>query len=499
MDFLDPRKRRHYHIRLIIGYVLVAIVIGLGTVIIVYGANGYGINTKTGQIVQNGLLFADSKPGGAEIYLNGVDRNTTTSARLILPAANYTLTLKKAGYRDWSRAFTLNEQSISRYVYPFLFPVTPKLTSLKTYATQPGLITQSPDRKWLLSENNAASATTLVFDQYDTSTLDKTTPDVTSVSLPANVLTNYTANSTFSEVEWSTDNVHLLLLHNYDGGSEFIILNRTHPDQSLNVNELFGINPTLISLRDKKIDQLYIYNQADKTLQVGDTNSGQLAPAFLKNVLAFKPYGKDLVTFVTDSGQPAGQVAARIWDNGQNHPLSQFSAGATYLIDAAQFQGHFYYAAGSDTSERINIYKDPVDDVRDPNIGKALSIVALHDPGATKLKFSENTRFLGVENGQNFAVYDFETQSGYQYTLTDPLVADMSWMDGHRFFGSSGGNILVMDYDGINKQTISPTLLSQGGYFSGNYNHLLTTAAAADGSIVLQDIDMRAGTDLPKK
>jgi hypothetical protein len=138
MDFLDPRKRRAHKIRLIIGYVLVAIVIVLATIIIVYGANGYGINTKTGQIVQNGLLFADSNPGGAEIYLNGVDKHATTSSRLILPAGNYTLTLKKEGYRDWSRKFTLGEQSVARYVYPMLFPVKPVITNLKTYNPDPG-------------------------------------------------------------------------------------------------------------------------------------------------------------------------------------------------------------------------------------------------------------------------------------------------------------------------------------------------------------------------
>jgi hypothetical protein len=55
-----------------------------------------------------------------------------------------------------------------------------------------------------------------------------------------------------------------------------------------------------------------------------------------------------------------------------------------------------------------------------------------------------------------------------------------------------------MDYDGINKRAVTPTLLSQGAYFSREYNHLLTVASTADGSIVLQDVDMRAGTDLPK-
>lgn len=498
MDFLDPKKRRSYHIRLIIGYFLVAVVVGLGTLIIVYGANGYGINTKTGQIVQNGLLFADSKPGGAEIYLNNSDQHTTTSARLVLPAGNYKLELKKASYRNWSRRFALNEQSIGRYIYPFLFPTKPVIVSLKNYDSQPKFITQSPDRKWLLAQNNTASDKSLVFDQYDTSTLDKSAPDVTSLSLPASLLTNYSADSTFTETEWSTDNVHLLLQHNYPGGSEFVILDRAHPDQSVNVNSMFNIVPAQVSLRDKKIDQLYIYSQTASTLQIGDTSAKTLAPAFLKDVLAYKSYGKNLITYITNSGQPAEVVSAMIWENGKSYKFDSFNAGSKYLIDFAQFQGHFYYAVGSDSSDRINIYKDPLDGLKDPAVAKALPVIALHDPGATKLKFSENTRFIGVENGQNFAVYDLETQTSYQYPLSDPLAADMHWMDGHRLIGQSGGNVLVMDYDGINKQMVTAAALSQGGFFSGDYNHLITLAASSDGSYALQDVDMRAGTDLPK-
>jgi hypothetical protein len=74
----------------------------------------------------------------------------------------------------------------------------------------------------------------------------------------------------------------------------------------------------------------------------------------------------------------------------------------------------------------------------------------------------------------------------------------MSWMDGHRFLGQSGGNVFVMDYDGINKQSLTPTTLANGGFFSQDYRHLLTTTTASDGSVVVQDVDMRAGADLPK-
>src|SRR5579862_880109 len=388
MDYLDPRKRRSHNIRLVVGYFLIAIVIGLGTYIIRAAAEGYGINVKTGQIIQNALLFTDSKPGGAEIYLNGTDKNTTTSARLILPAGNYTLKLTKTGYRDWTRQFTLSEQSVARYVYPFLFPVKPIVTDLKTYSAQPGLVTQTPDRRWLLVEAPDASATTPTFDEYDTTTLDQTSPVVTQASLPAGLLTDYSAASTLTAVEWSTDNANVLLEHTYSGGTEFVVFNRLHPDQSFNVNRMFNVTPSQVNLFNKKTSQLYIYRQDAQTLQLGNTGSKTLGSPLLKDVLAYKPYGSNLITYVTASNEPAGTVAARIWQSGTSYTLNEFPVGAKYLIDAAQFQGNFYYAAGSDTANRINIYKNPLDQIQNPASSKALPIISLDISGAQKMGFS---------------------------------------------------------------------------------------------------------------
>lgn len=501
MDFLDPKKRRAYHIRLYVGYVLVAIVIGLATYIIGQAVSGYGLDVKTGQIVQNGLLFVDSKPGGAEIFLNGQDQNSTSPARLVLPAGNYTLKLTKAGYHDWSRKFTLGEQSVARYQYPFLFPDNPRISSYpKTYASQPPLITQSPSQKWLLIEDPAASSAVPTFDQYDTTTLDKATPAVTSVAMPAGLLTNYSAGSVLTEVEWSTDNNNLLLRHDFSGGSEYIVFNRDTPSKSFNVNTTFGVTPDGVKLYNKGVDKLYIYDKSAATLSLADTGAKSVAAPFLRHVLAFQPYGKNLVNYVTDNNEPSGTVAAKIWDSGKTYSLNEFTGGGTDLINAAQFQGHFYYADGSDKSGRIFIFKDPEDTAKDPSIGKASPELALSITGADKLKFSDNARFIGSEAGQDFAIYDMETQTSYQYTLADPLAAEMHWMDGHRFIGQSGGNIFIMDYDGLNKHSIAPTLLPAGGYFSADYNHLLTITPSDDKtSFVLRDIDMRAGKDLPKK
>ncbi|MBI1952322.1 PEGA domain-containing protein [Candidatus Saccharibacteria bacterium] len=494
MDFLDPRKRRQHDLKLMIGYGLMTIAIGLTSVILIYGAYGYGINTKTGAIIQNGLLFVDSQPSGASIFLNNKRQSSTTAARLVLPAGNYNLTISKEGYRDWSRKFTLTEHSIERFTYPFLFPAMLTSQNIKLYPSEPQIITQSPDMHWLLVQSPSADPANFVFDMYNTGKIDQ---PPTQLTLPTSVLTVAGAKHSLSVVEWASDNNHLLLKHSYLGGDEFIIFDRLNPASSLNVSRAFGAAASKMNLRNSKIDQLYIYNQADGSLSLGDIAKTSVQP-LLSQVLAYKAYGSDLISYVTSQNADAGQVMARIWENGKTYPLFTFPAGAKYFVDAAQYSGHWYYAAGSDTANRVNIYKDPLSGIKDPLIAKAIPMIALSDSGITTLSFSDESRFVGVEAGQKFGIYDIETQSRYQYTLAAPLAGEMHWMDGSRLIGLSGGSLLVMDYDAINQQVLIPTINSDKVYFDKSFTQIFSLAAT-DGGITFQHTDLRAGVDLPKQ
>lgn len=496
MDFLDPRKRRAHKIRLMVGYFLIAVAIGMATIILGYATNGFGINTKTGQVIENGLLFVNSNRGGAEIYLNGQDKNATTAARLIIPAGDYTLTLKKPGYRDWSRSFTLLASSVDRFVYPFLLPVNPKVANLTSYDTRPTIFTQSPDRRWLLIEKTTDSGN-VSFDRYDTRDLTK--PPV-SVSIPAGILSDEQAQpAKLSVVEWSTDNNNVLLKHTYAGGTEYIVFNHNNPANSFNVNKVFKLNPDQVALFNKKVDQLYLYDAEAQTVQLGTVKSGSLASPMLSHVLAFKPYGTDLMTYVTDKNALPHQVQARIWNNGKTYPLYSFAVGKVYLVDAARYSGHWYYYAGSDAAGKVNIYEDPLSDIENSSIGHAIPTLALNVKDIKKAGFSDNAQFIEVEGGQSFGVYNIETKERYGYRLKDPLQAPLRWMDGNRLVGASGNKILITDYDSTNQQLLVPTVDEDGGLFSQDYNHLFTFQKAKDGKFNLVNIDMRAGTDLPKQ
>ncbi len=454
----------------------------------VYGAYGYGINTKTGDIIQNGLVFVGSKPSGANVSINGQPQGSKTSARLVLPAGDYNLTLSKSGYYNWQRKFTLTEHSIARYVYPFLFPQKPKVSTIKTYSSSPSLVTQSLDRRWLLVQVPSTSSVGVVFDQFDTNSPNQLPRQLV---MPPTVVAN--SGGSFKEVEWSSDNKHVLLLHRFGKSTEYIIFNRDLPAESINVNKLIKQSLTDVKLLNKQVNQVYVLSKTGGVLSVADLSNGKISP-ILRHILAYKPSGKNIIGYVTDQA-PAGQAKAEIYDGSKSYSLYQFGRGTNYLIDEARFQGHWYYVAGSDSDPRVNIYKDPLDSLKNSTITRAIPLLSMNIKGADVANFSNNTRFIAAENGTSFAVYDIETQTFYRYKL-NIHASSLKWMDGHRLIGNASGQFFVTDYDSTNQHTLTPSSLKSGGFFNGDYNLMFTIARSAKGAS-LQMVDMRTGADLP--
>jgi len=309
MDFLDPKKKREHAIRLMIGYVLIGIAIAMGSFVLLLQAYGYDLNK--GQVIQNGLVFVASHPVSANLYLNGAAKGTT-STKLTIPAGQYTIALKRTGYRTWQRTFTLEGGTVKQLVYPVLFPTKLVTSDSLLYSSTPVFATQSPDRHWLLVEQPGSVTN---FDNFD---LNNPTTAPTTLSLPSNLLSPSTGPESLSLVEWSTDNRHVLVEHTYSGGTEFIMIDRQDPASSYNVNKQFNVNPTSVALHNKLYNQLYVYDATTKTVQEADQKTSQLTP-LLSNVINFKPYGSDTILYATDDSQTPGKNAIKIWDGKQSY------------------------------------------------------------------------------------------------------------------------------------------------------------------------------------
>jgi hypothetical protein len=450
MDYLDPRKDFWHTVTLYIGYALVAVAIVIAALVLLYQAYGFGI-AKNGTVIQNGLAFFSSHPNPAQIYVDGKLRSETTNTRMVLPAGIYDVKIAREGYIDWQRTINLEGGKVQHYDYPFLIPQKLVTNKIQSFASEPGFMTQSPDHRWLLIQKPGSITEFIVYD------LKSPEKEPLPLVLPANVLSPGTSQS-WQLAEWSADNKHVMLQHIFDGKTEHVMIDRGAPEKSVNLNTLLAVNPDKISLKDRKYDQYYLYNQAAASLLTASLKEPSPV-VVLERVLAYKSYGDDIVLYATDRGAPDGKVLVRILNGDETLTVRQFPAGTSYVLDLAKYDGEMYVAAGAAATNRAYIYKDPLGQLsREPDNPLGPQQV-LHVEQVNYLSFSASAQFIVAENANRFGVYDFENKVGYNYTNTQPLDPPQphaNWMDGNRLVYVSGGKLLVFDYDNLNQRTLMP-------------------------------------------
>jgi hypothetical protein len=483
MDFLDPDKVRRHNLMVLIGHCLVGIAIAMASLVLLYQSYGYGIN-KEGEVIQNGLVFTGSNPNGASIFLNSNDSGFRTDKRLVLAAGNYVIQFNKDGYWPWTRSIQVAGSRVSRYDYAFLFPRQLTTTKVKQYNAAPLLSTQSPDRRWLLAQLPGSGVS---FDEYD---LKNPTVAPVKLTLPADIITT-SSGSKWSVVEWSNDNRHLLLRHAFGKSSEFILVDRSDPASSLNLNATLAVRPTEIHLVNKRYDRYYIFNRSAQTLQTANLGDTTLR-SYLKNVLAYKSYGDRTMLYVTDDIKETtatkGEVAAKLTDGNRTNTIRQMQAGKTYLLELATYAGDQYVLAGSSSEDKVNVYKNPVDQINNPSIGVAVQITTLKVPSPTYVAFSDSARYVMAEGGSHFSVYDALQDTTYTYGFDNPLDKPQKhaeWMDDSRILYVSEGRVFVFDYDQTNRHTLmvdSPAYLPA---FTPDFKRLFTLAPNTNKKLVL--------------
>lgn len=472
MDFLDPEKQKAHARRLLLGYVLIGLTVLLGTTILLYLAYGFGLD-KNGRVIQNGLVFLSSHPEGADIYING-ERKEKTNTRLTLAAGSYRAEIKRDGYHTWRRAITVEGGSVERFDYPFLYPTQLATTTTKQYAAAPLMTSQSPDRRWLLVGTAPDG-----FDLFD---LSAKQPAAKPVTIPAEVYAAASATKGWEEVEWADDNRHVVLKRTYEKngqpGSEYILFDRERPEESQNLTILLGVNPTTIELRDGKFDQYYLYDQNAQHVLTA-TIKKPTPQSFLKDVVAFKS-DRDIVLYATPDKTTEGKVQMRLWQDEKTYLLRQAPQSEQYLLSLARFNGNSLVAAGSQNEDKVYVYKNPLDQLRDKSKPVLVPVQILKVESPTHALFSLNGRYVMAQNSDRFAVYDAERDKGYAHQIKTPLdpgQTHATWMDGYRMTVVSGGKLSVFDFDGANAQVLMPIQPTTKPFFSRDYSAVYTFTA----------------------
>ncbi|HEX5797922.1 MAG TPA: PEGA domain-containing protein [Candidatus Saccharimonadales bacterium] len=470
MDFLDPKKKRSRQIRLHIGHALMVLLVAVATYLLVSFAYGFKIDEKTGEVIQDGLLYIDSAPDGAQLSINGKYYDDTNT-RVSLPEGDYTIDISKEGYRPWHHSLRLEGGEVERITYPALFPNVIDPTSIKDFDNKISLATQSPDRRWVIfaRQNDLNS-----FIEYDLNEKVNDLPQSQELALGDSLFTKADGSHTLTLVEWSTDNKHFLLKHRWKSGSEFVMINRDKPEESFNLSRLLSKQPDKVTMIDKKFDKLFLYNSADKTLDKYNVADRELT-RFANEILSFKPHGSDkvLLSRINQDNQKMAEVV--LIEGNKEYIIRDVPAIKNIPLDIAQSDGDWYAAISEVKAKRTFIYKNPQQlFVESPNTENVLTIMLTNDAPIDDLSFSNNARFISSRSGQQFSVYDTEKNERFRYTIKDKFSEDTPpvWMDGHRIQAYSKSKIIVFEFDGANKQTLISADPSLPIFFDRDYTEL---------------------------
>ncbi|GAC1572306.1 MAG: hypothetical protein NVS3B23_07350 [Candidatus Saccharimonadales bacterium] len=472
MDFLDPRKKRVNRIQLFIGYGLVGIALVIATAIVVYMTFGYGLDRKTGAIIQNGFVFIDAHPQSAEIYIDGSLKGTTKT-RLLLQTGSYNVQLKRANYRDWNKTITVDGSTVQQLIYPFMFPQKLQTKDVDLLSTPPALLTQSPDRQWLLVQQMLNQKT------LDLINLNDKSNPITTLTFPEGFLVNATNMTSKNEVvEWSFDNRHVLLKQTTPASSQFLLIDIQQPTLSINLNKELKVDLTDVHLRNRQFDQYYILNKATGDLTSYDLKT-HLSSPMLNKVITYKSYGNSDLVYVTSQGAIPGQNVVKIKDNDASYTLRSVVAGSEYLLDLTQYNNSWYMLVGAKNENKVYEYKDPLTSLkRIPLQLPVPQLLKIDNPQF--VAFSDNNRFASVQSGSKFDVYDAEYQRQYRYDTKVDMALDNTqahWMDdSHLMVQSTKNKAVVFDFDGLNIQSLSSIVGVTQPYFDQAYTELYALA-----------------------
>lgn len=470
MDFMDPRRRRRYSVMLLTGYILIGIAITLLAVILMFVVYGFGY--KNGQVIQNGLVFLSSSPNPAEIYIDGQRYKSNTNTRMVIPAGSYSVTLRRAGYRDWQRTIQVDGGDVQSFTYPFLFPLSLTTNTVRDYETPPTLVTQSPNDRWLLVSRPGSLTS---FDLYDLNDVKKAP---LQLDLPSALLAG--AAQGVQVVGWASDNDHLLVQYTSGSGSEYVLMNRPHPEQSVNLTRTFALPSTGVQLQlsNQHFDQYLMYNTTVHILSRLQLNAPAPQP-YVNDVLAFKTLGDNTVLYATPSTTLPGKVDIRINDSGNDYLIRTCKSGTTYLLDLDKYGGDLFVAVAAQSEGVVYIYRNPAGQIQNKALAQAIPIQVFRLDNPTFVTFSADAHYVVFENNKSIAAYDTDRLHGWVYTLPgapDAPQTHAEWLDDARLDYVSHGQLIAFDYDGTNKQVLVSASPAYQSYLTPNAKYLYAFA-----------------------
>lgn len=477
----EVSKRRQPLLRTVV-YSLMTLTVTVIVSLLMLVVMGYSFDQKAGRLEQGGLLQFGSVPQGATVTLNEVRLGPRTNTKATVDAGNHSVSFDRKGYRSWKKSISVKPAQIGWLNYARLIPQTITHESLRTFTTLSGALASPQHNYMLLHEAPDKPQFVLVNIQSDTVRYE-------DIALPELIYTEPTAQKRhrFSIESWSNDEQAIIIRHTFDENKEeWLLLNRSTPSQSVNLNKAFAIEPSRIQFAGKGNRLLFVQTgDSVRRINLDSPASTQLLANRVDN---FSAYDDKMIFFATlpdESNQRSVGYAST--DNTFPRIISVFPNDGQQLYIASKMYFNKYYVSvlhGKELS--VNVGSTLPNKENKSTLKQFVKLTV--SEGVFSLTMTDNGRFVVVQFADGYGIYDIELQKydKTMWAIQSSAQQKLNWLDPYMIWSDNGGMLRFYEFDGANQQNIMNVAEGYSASISPNDKYVYAIGRTPDNRLDLR-------------
>lgn len=486
--YSQPSKRQLLIQRSIIYGLMGVIVIGLVTVL-VFVMLGYQFNRSDGRIEQGGLVQFESQPSGADVFIDGVNLGARTTTKTTTTAGEHFIKMEHSGYQSWQKSVSVAAGSILWLNYARLIPNERPVTEVVDLATVSSTAA-SPDYKWMAIKEDPITPVLLKVD------LTRDEVKVSTIELPAEAYTKpiNEKSQVFSVQKWDPSSRYLLVKHDYDGKTEWLVVDMERPENTKNITALLAISPSKITFSNE--NGMILYALIDNNIRKIDLNEVTLSATLVGRVADFDLYDTSVVTYVSLPDPATKSRSVGYYHDGAKKPRTIRTFNDDGILPI-----HFRIDKYFDTTYAAISYGETIDvlqgelprsDTERPSVMKPAETMTV--PGGIRyLSTKTNGRLIVAQVGATYTVYDMELKKMTSTTLkgASEITKELDWLDSYMIWSDSDGMVRFYEFDGANQHDIMPVLPGYSVTLNPNGKYVYGINKSNDGKFHLQRVQLQ--------
>jgi hypothetical protein len=472
-----PSKKRQVLTRIAV-YSLMNISIVLLLGISLLYTLGYRFDSQAQKVEQSGLIQYASVPPGASVKVDGSDIGVRSPTKSVVLPGTHEFVMELKNYETWRKSLVIESGTLTWLSYARLIPKKLSVEPITHLSTLVQTLS-SPDKRFMAAITEASQP---VFQIYD----------LTAANVKQSIITlnptDYTDANTqdithhFAFVKWDKTGRYLLVKHDYNDKTEWLVIDRQDGILKINVTKTMDI--AIDDAQFSEIDGTQLFVLTGNDVRKINLTAGTMSRPVVTSVIEFHVHDDDTISYVSWSDAKKLHRNVGIVKNGKQTAVLHTST-ADPSVPLHVFASHYFnkdYVVISE-GKKLSLFSGefPGGQSETTKLGKPQTFAVMSD--VTSLGMNPSGRFVLAGYDKSYASYDIERQAFVPTIGLEQASKPrkLNWLDDYYLWSDQGGTLTLREFDGENGHVVNTVIPEFDVTLSQNGTYLYSIGPAKTG------------------